>query len=54
MNKWLDVTIRISVRDDVEDLANVMREMTLSCFLEDDKGKVIDNLEVIAYEEITP
>jgi hypothetical protein len=54
MGKWLDVTIRMSVREDIEDVDKVMREMILYCFLEDDKGKVIDNPEVIAYEEITP
>jgi hypothetical protein len=54
MEKWLDVTVRVSVRKDGEDLDAVVREMTLYCFLEDDRGKVIDNPEVIAYEEITP
>jgi hypothetical protein len=54
MDKWLDVTIRITVRGDVEDLDAVVNDLISTLTLHDTKGALVSNPELLGFEEATP
>jgi hypothetical protein len=51
MDKWLDVTIRITVRDDIKDLDTLVNELVTTLTLHDAEGALVFNPELLGFEE---
>jgi hypothetical protein len=54
MDRWLDITIRVTVRGDVEDVVALASELAATLTRHDQQGALVFNPDVLQVEEATP